>query len=114
MRLCPWLHAEVGARPVTGAPHDPPTYPPGRPGRRACQVWKKAWSEEEGRWYFLNDDTKETQWEPPAVLGGDVGGLLTPRTFARRKKRGELDLDRLYRPARPPPGEAAAATLLQA
>jgi len=82
--------------------------------RRVAQVWSKAWSKDVKRWYFVNDITGETRWTPPLILQGDIDILLTPRTFARRKARGDLDLDRIYRPTKPAMDEDGAATAVQA
>lgn len=81
--------------------------------RRVAQLYFKVWSEESGEWYFVNAETGETSWEPPPKLNGDVSCLLTPRTFHRRRKNGELKLELIHKPKRTM-NTVMAATRLQA
>jgi hypothetical protein len=73
--------------------------------RRVGQFWMKVWDESEQRWFYRNDKTKEVTWDQERVPiidfhDGEDKYLLTPRTFARRKKRGQLEISEIYRAVR--------------
>jgi len=77
--------------------------------RRIGQVYHKAWDEDEDRFYFVKDGSKEVSWEAPRLLKGDLSFLLTPRTFSRRKKNGEFTFAALHKPRRRHAGASEGA-----
>ena len=87
--------------------------------RRVGQIWMKAWDEVEGRWYYRNDETKEVTWDQTQVPlidfhDGEDKYLHTPRTFARKKAKGQLRIEEVYRCVKSMTKTEAAVVMQQA